>query len=247
MAAQRGHRVVLLEATAELGGQLLALCRTPARQSYGEVVRWLAGEVARAGVDVRLETAATVDGILAERPDAVIVATGSRPRRLEAPVGDGAHVVTAEDVLLGRAKPGRRVLIVDYDGHMRGPGAAELLADQGHEVEIVTRFFSVGEDVDPRLKTSVYTRFYRKGVRMTPLSVVEEVGPGRVRLANTLTGQERTVEVDTVVTALGGRAENALEAALSGRGLDVHVVGDALAPRTIHDAILTATRAARRL
>ncbi len=247
MAAQRGHRVVLLEATAELGGQLLALCRTPARQSYGEVVRWLAGEVARAGVDVRLETAATVDGILAEEPDAVVVATGSRPRRLEAPVGDGAHVVTAEDVLLGRVKPGRRVLVVDYDGHMRGPGAAELLADQGHEVEIVTRFFSVGEDVDPRLKTSVYTRFYRKGVRMTPLSIVEEVGPGRVRLANTLTGQERTVEVDTVVTALGGRAENALEAALSGRGLDVHVVGDALAPRTIHDAILTATRAARRL
>jgi hypothetical protein len=90
-------------------------------------------------------------------------------------------------------------------------------------------------------------RFYRKGVRMTPLSVVEEVGPGRVRLANTLTGQERTVEVDTVVTALGGRAENALEAALSARGLDVHVVGDALAPRTIHDAILTATRAARLL
>jgi len=247
MAAQRGHRVVLLEATAELGGQLLALCRTPARQSYGEVVRWLATEVARAGVDVRLETAATVDAILAERPEAVVVATGATPRRLEAPVADGAQVVTAEDVLLGRAKPGRRVLLVDYDGHMRGPGAAEYLADRGHDVEVATRFFSVGEDIDPRLKTSVYTRFYQKGVRMSPLSVVQEVGPGWVRLANTLTGQERTVEVDTVVTALGGRAENALEAALAGRGLDVRVVGDALAPRTIHDAILTATRAARQL
>jgi 2,4-dienoyl-CoA reductase (NADPH2) len=68
-----------------------------------------------------------------------------------------------------------------------------------------------------------------------------------VRLANTLTGQERTVETDTVVTALGGRAESSLEPALAGRGLEIHVVGDALAPRTIHDAILTATRAARRL
>jgi NADPH-dependent 2,4-dienoyl-CoA reductase/sulfur reductase-like enzyme len=247
MAARRGHRVVLLEATAELGGQLLALCRAPARQSYGEVVRWLAAEVARAGVDVRLETAATVETILAQQPDAVVVATGAHPRRLEVPVAAGAHVVTAEDVLLGRAKPGRRVLVVDYDGHMRGPGAAEHLADRGHEVEVATRFFSVGEDVDPRLKTSVYTRFYQKGVRMTPLSVVQEVGAGWVRLTNTLTSQERTAEVDTVVTALGGRAENALEAALGGRGFDVHVVGDALAPRTIHDAILTATRAARRL
>ena len=82
---------------------------------------------------------------------------------------------------------------------------------------------------------------------MTPLSVVQEVGAGWVRLANTLTGQERTVEVDTVVTALGGRAEHSLERTLDGRGLEVHVVGDALAPRTIHDAILTATRAARRI
>ncbi len=49
------------------------------------------------------------------------------------------------------------------------------------------------------------------------------------------------------MTALGGRAEHALEAALADRGLEVHVVGDALAPRTIHDAILSATRAARRL
>jgi dimethylglycine catabolism A len=246
-AARRGHRVVLFEATAELGGQLRALWRAPARQSYAEVVRWLAGEVARAGVAVRLETDATVDAILQERPEAVVVATGARPRALEVPVAAGAHVVTAEDVLLDRAHAGRRILVVDYQGHMPGPGAAEYLADRGHEVEIVTRFFSVGEDVDPRLKTSVYTRFYEKGVRMTPLSLVQEVGAGWVRLANTLTGQERTVEVDTVVTALGGRAEHQLEAALADQGLDVHVVGDALAPRTIHDAILTATRAARRI
>ena len=176
-----------------------------------------------------------------------MVATGARPRTLDVPVAGGAHVVPAEDVLLGRATPGRRVMVVDYQGHMPGPGAAEYLADRGHQVEVVTRFFSVGEDVDPRLKTSVYTRFYRKGIAMTPLSVVQEVGAGWVRLANTLTGQERTVEVDTVVTALGGRAEYSLERALDGRGLEVHVVGDALAPRTIHDAILTATRAARRI
>ena len=250
MAARRGHLVVLLEATAELGGQLRALWRSPARQSYGEVVRWLAGEVARVGVEVRLETEATPETILGawgERPEVVVVATGARPRMLDVPVAGGAHVVPAEDVLLGRTTPGRRVMVVDYQGHMPGPGAAEYLADRGHQVEVVTRFFSVGEDVDPRLKTSVYTRFYQKGIAMTPLSVVQEVGAGWVRLANTLTGQERTVEVDTVVTALGGRAEHSLERTLDGRGLEVHVVGDALAPRTIHDAILTATRAARRI
>jgi hypothetical protein len=77
--------------------------------------------------------------------------------------------------------------------------------------------------------------------------VVREIGRGWVRLANTLTDQERTVEVDTVVTALGGRANDALARDLEGRGVEIHVVGDALAPRTIHDAVLTATRAARLL
>ncbi len=247
VAARRGHSVVLFEAARELGGQLRALWRAPARQSYQEVVRWLAAEVSRAGVEVRLGTEATPERLHAEGVEGVVVATGARPRALDVPVATGAHVVSAEDVLLDRARPGRRVLVVDYHGHMPGPGAAEYLADRGHQVELVTRFFSVGEDVDQRLKTSVYTRFYQKGIAMTPLSVVREVGVGWVRLANTLTDQERTVEADTVVTALGGRADNALERALAGRGLDVHVVGDALAPRTIHDAILTATRAARRI
>ena len=247
MAARRGHRVILFEAGDELGGQLRALCRAPARESYREVVRWLADEARRAGVDIRLRTDATPESLLAEGADAVVVATGARPRTLDVPVAAGAHVVSAEDVLLDRTAPGRRVLVVDYQGHMPGPGAAEYLADRGHAVEVVTRFFSVGEDVDPRLKTSVYTRFYQKGIAMTPLCVVQEVGAGWVRLANTLTGEERTVQADTVVTALGGRAEHALEAALVDRGLEVHVVGDALAPRTIHDAILSATRAARRL
>ena len=82
---------------------------------------------------------------------------------------------------------------------------------------------------------------------MTPLVVVKEIGRGWVRLANILTDQERTVEVDTVVIAVGGRAHDALARDLEGQGVEIHVVGDALAPRTIHDAVLTATRAARLL
>jgi N,N-dimethylglycine/sarcosine dehydrogenase len=247
LAARRGHRVVLFEAAAEPGGQLRAVWRSPARQSYQEVVRWLVAEVGRVGVDVRLGTEATVASVLAERPDVVVVATGVRPRALDVPVAPDAHVVTAEDVLLDRVAPGPRCLVVDYHGHMPGPSAAEALADRGCRVEIASRFFTVGEDIDPRLKTSVYTRLYQKGVVLTPLAVVREIGAAWVRLANTLTGQERVVEVDTVVTALGGRADDALARALEGQGLELHVVGDALAPRTIHDAILTATRAARRI
>lgn len=245
MAAVRGHSVTLLERADRLGGQMVALCRAPERATYESVVSWLGGQVKKAGVDVRLTTDATAATVLAERPEVVIVATGARPRRLEVPTAAEARVVSAEDVLLDRTTPGRRCLVVDYHGHMPGPSAAEYLADRGVRVEIVTRFFTVGEDLDQRLKVSVYSRLYQKGVTMTPLTVVREVGRDWVRLANTLTGQERTVEVDTVVAALPGRADDGLAGALEGHGLEVHVVGDALAPRTIHDAILTATRVAR--
>ena len=245
VAVLRGHRVVLLERSDRAGGQMAALWRAPGRESYQQVVTWLVTQAGKAGVDVRLGTEATAETVRVLAPDVVVVATGARPRRLEVPVAPDAHVVSAEDVLLGRVDPGARCLVVDYHGHMPGPSAAEYLADQGSRVEIVSRFFTVGEDIDPRLKISVYTRLAQKGVVLTPLTVVREVERGRVRVAHTLTGQERTLEADTVVTALGGRSDDVLARELEGSGVEVHVVGDALAPRTIHDALLTATRAAR--
>ena len=250
MAAQRGHRVVLLEATAELGWPAprplpgAGAPELPARSSAGSPARSRARASTCASRPRRRS-----DSVLAERPDAVVVATGraAAPSR-GARSADGAHVVTAEDVLLGRAKPGRRVLIVRLRRpHARPRARRSMLADRGHEVEIATRFFSVGEDVDPRLKTSVYTRFYRKGVADDPaLASSRRSVPGWVRLANTLTGagaDRRGRHGRRPRSAAARRTRS--RAALSGRGLDIHVVGDALAPRTIHDAILTATRAAR--
>src|SRR5581483_8574186 len=100
VAAERGHRVVLFEREAELGGMALVTARQPGREEMLGVPRWLAGQVARLGVDVRLRTEATAERVLAERPDAVIVATGARPTEPDA--GDGSlPVVSAWSVLSG--------------------------------------------------------------------------------------------------------------------------------------------------
>ena len=110
MAALRGHRVVLLEKSNELGGQVLLAARAPARAEYGGIVRFLVTQVRKLGVQVRLGVEATPALVLAEHPDAVVIATGSHPYVPPVPGSDGKHVVTSRDVLAGEAKvgPGRQ-------------------------------------------------------------------------------------------------------------------------------------------
>src|SRR5207244_504906 len=106
MAALRGCRVVLLEKAAALGGQVLLAARAPARGEYAGIVRFLVAQVRKLGVDVRLGVDATAPLVLAERPDAVIVATGSHSYIPLVPGSDGKHVVTDRDVLGGEGKVG---------------------------------------------------------------------------------------------------------------------------------------------
>src|SRR5215510_6227549 len=131
MAALRGHRVVLLEKSAELGGQVLLAARAPARAEYGGIVRFLASQVRKLGVQVRLGVEAMPALVLAEHPDAVVIATGSHPYLPPVPGGDGKHVVTSRDVLAGEAKVGGRVVVVDDVHTEEALSTAELLAGQG--------------------------------------------------------------------------------------------------------------------
>ena len=130
---------------------------------------------------------------------------------------------------------------------MRGPGAAEALLDAGAQVEILTRETSVGLDIDPTLKPALYRRLFTKGVVMTPLTSVVEIGSRTIRVEHVYSGQRRELPADLVVLALGGEARAELYHALRAAAptLAVHRVGDAVAPRRLHDALLDAARVAR--
>jgi dimethylglycine catabolism A len=249
LAAERGHRVTLLEQGDALGGQVRVAAMAPHRAEYGRSIAWLARQLDPAGVEVRLGMEATVEAILGLRPDAVVVATGAVPRAAPWPGADAAHVVTADAVLLGRVpvRPGQRCVVLDDDGHMRGPGAAEALLDAGGQVEIVTRETLVGPDIDPTLRPALFRRLFTKGVVMTPLTTVQEIGPRTVRVEHVYSGQAWDRPADLVVLALGGEARADLYEGLraAAPGLEVHRVGDAVAPRRLHDALLEGTRAGR--
>lgn len=246
VAAERGHEVTLLERSDALGGQVRIAAMAPHRAEYGRSIAWLARQLDKLGIEVRLGTEATLERLLAERPDVVVVATGATPRPGRWPGSDRPHVVTAEAVLRGEvsARPGQRCVVIDDDAHMRGPGAAEALLDAGAQVEIVTRETMVGLDIDPTLRPILYRRLFTKGVVMTPLTAVLEIGTEAVRVEHVYSRRAREIAADLVVLALGGEARAELYERLRAASpqLEVHRVGDAVAPRRLYDALLEGTR-----
>src|SRR5262249_56381531 len=118
--------------------------------------------------DIRLGVDATPALVLAERPDAVVIATGSHPYIPPVPGSDGKHVVTSRDVLAGEAKVGGRVVVVDDVHTEEALSTAELLAEQGKRVEIISPLFHVGQDVGVTSIAPLYARLHTAGVVLTP-------------------------------------------------------------------------------
>jgi N,N-dimethylglycine/sarcosine dehydrogenase len=246
MAAVRGHRVVLFEKTAELGGQVLLAARAPARAEYAGIVRFLAAQVRKLAIDVRLAVAATASAVMAERPDTVVVATGSHPFVPPVPGSDGKHVVTDRDVLSGEAKVGANVVVVDDVHTQQALSTAELLLEQGKRVEVISPLFYVGQDIGVTSIAPLYKRLFTAGVVLTPGTELRAVEGSAVIVANVYSGVERRIEgVDTVVLSAGSRSTDSLYRALKGRVAELYAVGDCVAPRGVHQAILDATRVAR--
>jgi NADPH-dependent 2,4-dienoyl-CoA reductase/sulfur reductase-like enzyme len=253
VAALRGHEVILYERGPILGGQVRIAGRAPLRPGYGDAAEWLVRQLARTSVTVRLGVTATVERVLAQRPDAVIVATGAVPRRPDLPGVDLPGVVTVEDVLAGAVAGGRRCVVVDGTGRIQAGLAADSLAREGREVTVITPYHTVCDNTEPSTKEPLYERLYRGGVTLVPDATLTGIAAGEgsrltVSAVNDYSGRAWTIpDLDLVVLAYGGRAVDELYRALDGRGLEVHLVGDAMAPRLLHDAILEGTRAGRRV
>jgi 2,4-dienoyl-CoA reductase-like NADH-dependent reductase (Old Yellow Enzyme family)/thioredoxin reductase len=247
VAALRGHKVTLLEAAPALGGQVLVAARAPKREDYAAIAHWLVGQVKKAGVEVRLNTPADVADVLRLDAESVVVATGAVPRVPQIPGVGLPHVTTASDVLNEQIRPGPRCVVVDEDGHFTAPTTADFLAVRGSKVTIITRYFMVGEDIDEGVRSDIYQRLFSQGVEVLPMTQAIEMLPGGVRIKHTFSGAETVLEADTVVLAFGGKANDGLFHSLTGKVPDLKMIGDAVSPRRIHDALLEGTRVARAL
>lgn len=221
-AAQRGHKVVLFEATSTLGGLANIAALPPGKGVFATLGTYFSAMLPRAGVDVRLNTKADADAVRALHPDHVIVATGGTP--IVPRFCADSPVVLAQDILTGAAQAGSRVLVIG--GGLVGSETAEFLADKGREVTVVELRDGIALDMEYKTRQMLMPKLAALGVVCLTETEVLEIGcNGNVKVKTPYLEKELS-GFDTVVVALGYRPDAALCADLAAADIDFVQVGD---------------------
>ncbi len=262
-ASQRGHDVTLFEARDKVGGQIAWWSTVPSRRELVGILDWMTDELAK--TDVSIKTSANVDAASLEAGgyEAVVLATGARglrhgwsplrPERWNGPPLEGAdldHVYSYTEYLDQRPKFGGRVVLVDSMGGRQGAVVAELLATEGDEVDFVTQLGQASPDLaSSRDWGKTYGMLRRLGIRFHPDRELTAISNEAVELRDIYTDEVHLLgDVKGVVLVMGARADDALFNELQPmrkRGVEVRLIGDALAPRRASDAIREGELAAR--
>ncbi|SDI01984.1 FAD-dependent oxidoreductase [Pseudomonas panipatensis] len=243
VAAQRGHQVTLCEAGAQLGGQVNLAQLLPRRAEFGGASTNLQREMQLAGVEVRRNTRVDRALVERERPDVVIVATGAEPYWPPFERGGELQVVDAWQVLRGEVKVGRSVLVSDWRCDWIGPGIAERLVREGHQVQLAVNGTHAGESLPLYVRDHLAGELHRLGIPVTPYARLYGCDDSSVYLQHTASGEPMIVEgIDTLVLCQGHQPVDNLAAELHGL-VAYQRIGDCLAPRTAEEAIYEGLKA----
>ena len=273
VAAERGHKVVVLEAQDRPGGQVRLIARTRRRAEMIGIVDWRVGELDRLGAELRLNVHAGADEVLAEDPDLVVIATGGVP---ETDICPGAELaVSGWDILAGSTPIAGDVLVYDDHGQEQALQIAAHLAEKGAKVEIATPERTLGPDVGG-INFAPYGRVFaaaevrqtihaelrsivRRGNRLVAQLGTEYGAPVQSRQVDHVVIERATVPVDDLYFSLKPLSRNLGEvdhaALIDGRPQAIAAnptgrfqlfrIGDAVASRNIHAAIYDGLRLAK--
>ena len=165
VAAERGHKVTVLEASDRAGGQVNLLTQNPRRKEMIGIIDWRLAELDRLGVEIQYNTFAEEGDVAALNPDVVIIATGGLPQAPEM-TGDNL-TVSSWDIISGAVKPAARVLVYDDGGAHAGMTAAEILARSGAEVEVISPERMFAPDMGGMNHVPYMKSFHETGTKIT--------------------------------------------------------------------------------
>ncbi|KRC48824.1 MULTISPECIES: FAD-dependent oxidoreductase [unclassified Nocardioides] len=255
----RGYDVALVEARRDLGGRVTQESALPGLSAWGRVREYREAALAELpNVEIYRESPMSADDIVEFGFQHVLVATGStwrtdgvaRFHTTPLPIAEGAQVLGPDDLFAGRLPSGKKVVVYDDDHYYLGGVVAELLAQKGHEVSIVTTASQVSAWTNNTFEVNrIQRRLIENGVTRVTDHAVVAVGAGGVTVRDVYAGVERDLDCDAVVmvTARLPKEELYLELVArrdAGELLSVRGIGDAWAPGTIAAAVWSGRRAA---
>jgi mycofactocin system FadH/OYE family oxidoreductase 2 len=243
-AARNGHDVTVCEKEEQAGGQVRLAASVPNRAELGDLVRNQLAECRRLGVRVEYGVGVWPGLVSERRPDHVIVATGAEPARPWWVPPDQENVCDVRDVLDGSAAPFGDVVVIDEIGFHHATSVAELLADRGCRVEVVTNGMVVGQDLGITLDMEGWwMRASAKGIVQTTDLVPMGMAGRTLTLLHHPTGTNQERTPDWVVLAVPANPVEWLYLDLKAAGVSVERVGDCVAPRRAHAAVVDGERA----
>ena len=248
-ARRNGHHVTVFEQESEAGGQVRVAASVPNRAEFGDMIRNQLTECQRLGVEIRYGVAVWPGLVADEQPDHVIIATGAEPARPYWVPEDCNNVADVREVLNQTARPTGNAVVVDEIGFHHATSTAEFLADRGCDVEIITPGMVVGQDLGITLDMeNWWIRAGEKGITqstdLVPMGLeTSESGALTLNLLHHPTGENVTREPDWVVLAVPGNPVEWLYQDLRSTGVSVERVGDCVAPRRAHAAVVEGERA----
>jgi 2,4-dienoyl-CoA reductase (NADPH2) len=230
VAALRGHDVTLYEKSDRLGGQLNLLATTPNWEEWADVAEYFETQVKKTGVRVELGREVTAELVQKEKPDRVIIATGPTLEVPPVPGVWGKNVVSVFDVLADRVEVGERVAV--WGGRHFAVYTADKLAAQGKEVMLATDLPKWGRGISPTIIIGYKIRFRMIGINAMREATLERITDTGMVLIHK--GEEKTLEVDTVVIATVQRNRELAEALTIEKDF---IAGDCRAPRRVFSAV----------
>jgi mycofactocin system FadH/OYE family oxidoreductase 2 len=243
-AARNGHRVTVYEKEPQAGGQVRLAASVPNRAEFGDMIRNQLIEAKRMGVTVEYGVGVWPGFVDEKKPDHVIIATGAEAARPWWAPPEATNVCDVRDVLTGSIEPFGDVVVIDEIGFHHATSVGELLADRGCQVEIVTNGMVVGQDLGITLDMeNWWMRAGAKGITQTTDLVPMGMEGRTLNLLHHPTGTNTTRTPDWVVLAIPPNPVEWLYNDLKAAGWSVERIGDCLAPRRAHAAVVDGERA----
>ncbi len=270
VAAERGHSVVVFEVADRPGGQIRLTAQSKRRSEMIGIIDWRMAQCSAKGVEFRFNTWAEAADVLAENPDVVVIATGGMPQTDILSAGSDL-VVSSWDIISGDVKPGANVLLYDDAGDHSALQAAQVIAEAGSKVEVMTRDRSFAPEVMAMNLVPYMRAMQDKDVTFTVtyrLNAVERAGnqlkatieSDYMKLGKTAIYDQVVVNAGTLPLAeiyfdlkplSGNKGAVDYEAMIDGQaqpdvpGFQLYRIGDAVEARNTHAAIYDALRLVR--